>query len=293
MQHPELVALAAAAGALVALYAALRHLRRDRLLADTATARLRSAAQGFVKVSGRAQPAEQQPTLAPLSGRPCVWWSFQIEEQDSERESGERREWHTVEKAASVELFRLLDDDGAQCLVGPVNAEITPTTHSVWYGEGPRPGGPPPAVAAPVHLGGYRYTERLLDVGARLSVVGELRSHSEVGDINQLAQEKLRLWKADQAALLARFDRDHDGHIDAAEWEAARSAALEEARSQVLSSGVERVSVISQPVNGEPFLIAPLSAEQLVRREKLAAAVCFVLGLGCVVLCAWALRQGA
>jgi len=51
------------------------------------------------------------------------------------------------------------------------------------------------------------------------------------------------------------------------------------------------VSVISQPQNGEPFLIAPLSAAQLVRREKIGAALCFALGLACVVVCAWALRQ--
>jgi len=293
MQHPELVALAAAAGALAALYAALRHLRRDRLLADTALVRLRSAAQGYVKVSGRAQPAQAPPTAAPLSGRPCAWWSYQIEEKDSEREDEERREWRTVEQAASVELFTLLDDDGTQSLIGPVNAEITATTHSVWYGEGPRPSGPPPAVASPVRFGGYRYTERLLDIGARLSVLGELRSHSEVGDAERLAQEKLRLWKADQAGLLARFDTDHDGRIGAAEWEAARSAALAEARAQVLSSKVERVSVISQPANGEPFLIAPLTAAQLVRRERILAGLYFGLGLAGVVLCAWALRQGA
>jgi hypothetical protein len=42
--HRDLVALAAAAGALAALYAALKRLRRDRLLADTAPVRLRSAA---------------------------------------------------------------------------------------------------------------------------------------------------------------------------------------------------------------------------------------------------------
>ena len=291
MQHPELVALAAGAGALAALYAALRHLRRDRLLEDTAPVRLRSAAQGYVKVSGRVQPVHAPPTQAPLSGRACVWWSFQIDHEESADGLEQRRQWHTVEKAASVELFTLIDDDGAQCLIGPVSAEITPTTHSIWYGEGPRPHGPPPAITSPVRLGGYRYTERLLDIAAHLCVVGELRSHSEVGDVEHLVQEKLRLWKADQAGLLARFDRDHDGRLDAAEWEAARAAALEESRTQVLSSAVERVSVISQPQNGEPFLIAPLSAAQLVRREKIGAALCFALGLACVVVCAWALRQ--
>lgn len=289
--HRDLVALAAAAGALAALYAALKRLRRDRLLADTAPVRLRSAAQGYVKVSGCAQPAHAPPTPAPLSGRPCVWWSYQIEHEEREVGHEERREWRTLETAASVELFALTDEDGAQCLIGPVSAEITPTTHSIWYGEGARPRGPPPATVSPVRFGDYRYTERLLDIGAHLCVVGDLRSHSEVGDVEHLVQEKLRLWKADQAGLLARFDRDHDGRIDAAEWDAARAAALEECRAQVLSSNVERVSVIAQPVNGEPFLIAPLSAAQLVRREQLFAALYFALGLACVVLCAWALRQ--
>jgi hypothetical protein len=276
-------------GALFALLSSLRHLRRDRLLADTAAARLRSAAQGYVKVSGRAVPAHAQPTLAPLSHRPCVWWSYEVAQLEGERPG--KTEWRTVEKAACVELFMLLDDDGARCLVGPVSAEITPTTHNVWYGEESRPRGPPPEVAPPFHLGPWRYIERLLDINAHLSVVGELRSHSEVGDVDRVTQEKLRLWKQDQANLLARFDADHDGRIDAAEWEAVRSAAAREAQAQVLSADVARVSVISQPRNGEPFLIAPLSSAQLVQREKIFAVLYFVLGIAGVVLCAWGLNH--
>jgi hypothetical protein len=106
-----------------------------------------------------------------------------------------------------------------------------------------------------------------------------------------VTQEKLRLWKQDQAALLTRFDANHDGHIDVQEWEAARSVAAREAQAQVLSADVERVSVIAQPTNGEPFLIAPLSAAQLVRREKILAALYFALGIAAVILCAWGLEQ--
>ena len=84
---------------------------------------------------------------------------------------------------------------------------------------------------------------------------------------------------------------DHDGRIDAAEWEAVRTAAAQEAQAQVLSSGVARVSVICQPTNGEPFLIAPLSAAQLVRREKMFAALYFALGLVGVIVCAWAISH--
>jgi hypothetical protein len=283
------IAASGAVGAVIGLLGSLRRMRRNRLLTDTPAVRIRSAAQGYVKVSGRTAPAHPQPTLAPLSNRPCAWWGYEIAQLD-ERTRG-KEEWHTVEKAASVELFMLVDDDGARCLIGPVSAEITPTIHNVWYGEEARPGGPPPAVAPPFRLGPWRYTERLLEIGARLSVVGELRSHSEVGDVNKVTQEKLHLWKQDQAALLARFDADHDGQIDAQEWEAVRRAAAAEAQAQVSSAEVARVSVISLPVNGEPFLIAPLNSAQLAGREKIFAALYFALGIACVALCAFGLTQ--
>jgi hypothetical protein len=51
------------------------------------------------------------------------------------------------------------------------------------------------------------------------------------------------------------------------------------------------VSVISEPVNGEPFLIAPLSASQLEKRERLFAGLYFLLGLIGVIVCAWAIRH--
>jgi len=54
-------------------------------------------------------------------------------------------------------------------------------------------------------------------------------------------------WKQDQAALLARFDTDHDGVISAAEWDRARAAA----REQVVAAAGARaeapgINVLSQ-----------------------------------------------
>ena len=66
---------------------------------------------------------------------------------------------------------------------------------------------------------------------------------------------------------------------------------LDLAGTETLESPIERVSVISQPTNGEPFLIAPFSPAALEKRERLFAALYFVLGLACVVLCAWAIRH--
>jgi hypothetical protein len=267
------IAAAAAVLAVFALFSFFMRLRRDRLVADTPAVRIRSAAQGYVKVTGRAVPAGPAPTAAPLSSRPCVWWAYEIAQE--QRDSKGNAHWHTVESAASVELFALVDDDGSRCLVGPVSAEITPTTRKVWYGS----------------EGGWRYTERLLGVGERLCVMGELRSHSELGDVNVATAAKLHEWKQDQRSLLARFDVNHDGKLDAAEWEAARLVAARESQTQTLQSTISRVSVISEPVNGEPFLIAPLSASQLEKRERLFAGLYFLLVLIGVIVCAWAIRH--
>jgi len=46
-------------------------------------------------------------------------------------------------------------------------------------------------------------------------------------------------------------------------------------------------------VNGEPFLIAPLSEAALERREKLFAGLYLALGVLGVMVCAWAIRHTA
>jgi hypothetical protein len=284
------IAAAAAALALFALWRFLARLRRDRLVADTPEVKIRSAAQGYVKVTGRTKPAGPQPTTAPLSSRPCVWWSYEIAHQ--EEDSRGNRRWVTSDSGASVEPFALIDDDDDQCLVGPVKAEITPTVRNVWYGSSSWPVGPPPETSSLLlREGGWRYTERLLGIGARVCVMGDFRSHSEVGDVNAAIAAKLHEWKQDQQALLARFDRDHDGRLSAEEWESARQAAASESQAQTLQAAIARVSVIGESVNGEPFLIAPLSEAALERREKLFAGLYLALGFVGVLVCAWALRH--
>jgi hypothetical protein len=288
VQNPEVIAAFAGVCALLCLYGFFRRLRRDRLLADTPLVHLRSAAQGYVKVEGSARPAGAAPTAAPLSGRPCVWWDFKVAEQ--QRDSRGRTEWRTVESATSVEPFVLADDD-AECLVGPVKAEVTASRVNTWYGNQARPAGPPPAVNALLSTGSFRYTEQLLEVGAQVCVMGELRSHSETGDLAGAIAAKLHEWKQDQAALLQRFDVDHDGQLSGAEWEAARTAAAQECETQKLQSHIARVSIVSEPADGRPFLISPRGPERMEKHEKHMAWLYFALGLACVWVCAWALSH--
>jgi hypothetical protein len=286
-QYYWLGAALCAAVALWGLYRCFRNLWRNRLVSDTPLVRIRSAAQGYVKLFGRAAAVNDKPLAAPLTSRPCVWWRYQVD-QKTRNAKGETR-WDTIDSGASVDLFVLADGDD-KCLVGPVNAEITPTTHDVWYGAQPRPAGAPMSSTL-LQMGDFRYTEDLLSTGDQLSVLGELRSHSEIVDPDDSAAALLHQWKRDQKGLLARFDKDHDGRLDAAEWEAVRQAAEVESKSKTRESRINRLSVISQPTNGEPFLVASMDAAHLVRRERLHAALFFVLGLICIVLCASAIEH--
>jgi hypothetical protein len=137
----------------------------------------------------------------------------------------------------------------------------------------------------------YRYNEQLLHVGDRLSVTGELRSNSEIESSDTASAALLRQWKSDQAALLTRFDQNHDGRIDAGEWEAARSAAAAESHARTLKSNIVRTSCIGETTHGEPFLIAPMDSKHLVNREKLHAAMFLAIGVVCAGFSAWALEH--
>jgi hypothetical protein len=270
--------------ALFALRGFFLRLRRDRLVADTPLMRIRSAAQGYVKVAGRTAPAGPAPTAAPLSSRPCVWWSYEVAYKETDSRGNTK--WTITETAASTELFVVSDGD-AQCLVGPVRAEITPTANDTWYGLNSRPNGPPITSIR----GDWRYTEKLLGVGVQVSVMGELRSHSEVTGVEAATAAKLREWKQDQHTLLARFDNNHNGRIDPSEWEVVRAAAAKESQAESLHAAIPRTSVISQPRNGEPFLVAPLTSKGLELRERLFAMGYFAVGIVSVILCALAIRH--
>ena len=272
--------------ALLTLAGFFSRLRRDRIFADTPLVKIRSAAQGYVRLEGRAEPPPGETITAPLSGRTCVWWDYRVEV----KETGTKGEstYRTVDQATSVTPFVLTDTD-AECLVGPIGAEVTPTSRQSWSGEGVRPT-VQSALQSPSN-GAYRCYEQLITAGTRLTVLGDLRSHTEFGATDQKTREILAQWKGDQRTLLAKFDRNHDGKIDPAEWEAARAAAHAEAEATVLHSPIERVGVVGQTTHGQPFVIAPLEGKNLVRREKQYALAYLAASVLCVGFCIWSLGK--
>ena len=113
-------------------------------------------------------------------------------------------------------------------------------------------------------------------------MLGELRAdtHTVTDTIEDEAAALLNRWKQNQPALIARFDANHDGRIDAAEWEAARAAALAEARrSRLQEPPTARVCVLGKPRGHQPFLIAAQPPGQLTRTEGRRALAGLLLTL--------------
>lgn len=276
--------------------AALRSFRRARLLEDTPTSRIRSAAQGYVEIGGNARLLPGTRNVAPLTQRPCVWWRYRISKR-TERGSGKSRrsQWQTVASGTSTVPF-VIDDGTGECIVQPDGAEVIPTESTAWYGDTPWPSAP---VGQSSRLftdsRDYRYTEDRVYEHELVHALGDFRSTaaSAEPDHNDAVGAQLAEWKQDQPALLQRFDRDGDGRIDIAEWEAARAAA----RQLVLEESVRREPetnhhVLRRPEGGRLFLVSALPHADLVRRYQRQALLAFVGFVAAVFALGW-LLQGA
>lgn len=292
-----LLAAVAAAG-LLSLWRALVALHRARLIEDTPKSRVRSASQGYVELEGIATGRGTTHT-APLSGLPCLWWRYRIE-----RFQGGHRQarWRTLEEVQS-ELPFYLDDGTGVARIDPRGAEVSCRAQQVWYGSEPLP--PTARLARPrrglarlwprLERGRYRYTEWRLMEGEPLYVLGHFVT--EDGErtlaIDQLAARLLRRWKTDQPTLLARFDRNRDGRIDAAEWEEARAAARRAARRARLGAAGPHVPEhrVRKPPHDLPYLIGDRPQVALAGAYRRRAALYAAGFLAACALAGWLLSE--
>jgi hypothetical protein len=281
-------------GTCIAFYFIWRSLHRARIIEDTPTARLRSAHQGYVELEGVGRLLEGLPVVGPLTGTHCLWYRYKIEHRESHQDSRGHRSshWSTVQSGTSDALF-LLDDGTGRCIIDPDGAEVVVTTKDVWYGhdEFPRSGPPHGKSWFKLGSGDYRYTEERLMPGP-LYVLGWFNTlRNAPGDLNMEVALLLRDWKGDQPGLLTRFDRNGDGRIDAAEWDAARSAALQEVlrlRSHRPHAPASNV-VTRSPSDRQPFLLSAVPQSLLsrrYRRRSAAALAAACLGVAAVL---WAI----
>jgi len=265
--------------------------RWARLIEDTPTSRVRSAAQGHVELVGTARMMPGAPVVAPLSKRTCVWWSFTVERRV--RDQRGRKSWRVTHRGVSDGLFYLEDQSGS-CVVDPEGAEVLAVARDTWYGETPLPVAGPPAERGFRGFGReYRYREVRIHDGEPMYAIGWFRTETNApsGPVDADVATLLRQWKRDAAGLMQRFDADRDGMLSLAEWERARESAHEQVRQERSRHAAEPgVHVLERPGHGDrPLLLAVGDAKTLARRYRLRGLAGIGLFLGGTVSLAWLL----
>ncbi len=233
----------------ISFFAWIGNQRRSRLILDTPTSRIVSAAQGYVELTGRARQAHDTPLLSKLTLLPCVWYRYIIEQERSDNKG-----YDIVEQGTSDDTI-LIDDGSGQCFIDPDYAEVITRHRQIWK------------------KGNNRYTEYLLSPLDTLYAIGEFTTLGGANspldfkdDLNALLTE----WKRDKTQLHERFDLNRDGQIDPREWELAVLAAKREVSKQHgeirLKDGTH---LMRKPKDGRLFLLSNLPEENLARKYVL------------------------
>jgi len=280
-------------GVLGGLRLSMRWLHVARLVEDTPRSRVRSAAQGYVELAGAALMPDGVSTVAPLTGRPSVWWSYRIEQRVTGESGGRRRErWRTLQSARSGVPF-VLEDETGRCLVKPDGAEVLVGESTTWYGDAPWPTGVPGQTAWRHQGRSFRYHEQRIYPHERVYALGAFTTlgSGAAADDGTAVAGLLAEWKRDQAALAGRFDADRDGRVSLAEWEAARAQAQRDVEERRRTRPAEpALNLLARPEDGRLFLIASVPQAELARRYRRRAMLAFLGFLAACYALAWLVR---
>ena len=231
---------------IAALFGWLRALHHSRLILDTPTSRIASAAQGYIELFGEGKALSGTPLLSPMNGLPVLWYRLKIEQKSGDK-------WITQSDIESDASF-LLDDGSGQCAVDPEGAEMLVSRKDV------------------ERRSDMRYTQWCLLQRDPIYAIGDFTTLGSIDlahDTSAQVRELLAEWKADRVALLDRFDVNGDGEIDLREWELARAEARREVRRQQaeLHSAAD-AHVLRKPMDRRLYLISDLDPQQLGKRYQ-------------------------
>ena len=275
LRWPLFVVLAALS--IVCYVAAFTLLRLGLLVRGTPTSQLRSAAQGLVELTGKADGFDDAGLRAPESGMPCVWYSTAVIDSASgihPTDFGLRAgalAWlalhlRLIPGTTSRDSLVLHSPQG-DVVVDPVGAYVLPGRTR--FGVG--------------------FREDMIQAGQELFVLGSLQTRRhDLASMRQAAiqgrmGELLVAWKRDPDDLRKRFGFDGE-HLTGEQWEIVRTAAFEAAVKEAgpppdPHAADDITHCIAQPKDGQPFLIAAMDEAAVLRRLDIGMGLNFVAGL--------------
>jgi hypothetical protein len=252
---------------LLAFLRGFRAWRRLRLIEDLPTTRVRSLALGRVELAGRARG--RAALEAPLTGTPCVYYRYLVEEEVG---SGRSRRWKALARGDSADAGFHLEDGTGQVLVDPRGAELE--LSPVWRATDPPLSAPLLRTLARHGIDPHgwlfrrrlRFTEWRLACGDPLYLLGVAQERPGLAaERRERVSERLRAVRRDPAALAA-LDADGDGRVDAQEWEAARVEAV---RAVAAEAVADRIAVAAAPgPSGAPFYISDRPERAVAARQR-------------------------
>ncbi len=275
---------------LICFFLAFHYLHRKRLIQDTPTSKVRSAAQGYLELVGHGELMDGLPIIAPLTGTHCTWYQFRVEEK---RQSGKRTEWKTIRQGISDDLFLLKDETG-ECVIDPEGASVTVRTSDIWYGGSASPSAMPGRnkPRALFSSGRFRYTEKRLHPGEALYAIGLFKTVGGSGaklDVETDVRELIREWKRDSEEMLKRFDLNKDGEIDMEEWQQVRDEAfqhiVEKHKEQQTMPPVHLMNKTRD--KRRPYILSAVPQDELTGRLHTYAMLAFITFVIFGVLATW------
>lgn len=241
-------------------------LRRKRTIENTPTSKIRSAQQGYVEITGEAEPNDYGDITSP-GGRACLWYHYIEEERVRDYSSKQTRyKWRKVRDEQSTSNFKMRDATGWCFINDHEDAAIYPKHDRRW------------------RHGNRRYREKLICAGDELLCLGLFQTE-QGPTMEELTREEqsalLNRWKRDREKMLRDFDTNADGEVDLKEWQAAREKARELAAEKI--EGEYKTTLyhnLNKPLDSRhPFIISAKGEKSLTRWYSVMALVSFGLFL--------------
>jgi hypothetical protein len=286
-------------------FAGFRELKSKRIIQNIPTSKINTGAVGTnVEVTGRIVCERDQIVHAPISGRPCAFYSIEIQRWKRNRSnrgsslgshnSGtgfNRGRWVTVEIFNSGKGFFIDDRSGANAMVLVNGAVIKRKGGTQDYelqsnNFDQMPAGLRQALEANqkklrkfklkntswLFSNRFRFREWHFSVGEKIFVLGHADSGLRAPKRNTLKFKTfLKAKKAIQESdkLKARFDTDQDGNLDEAELErGAKILALQlesKYSKEKLEDLASKTKMIFKQKNPNPFYISNMSEKDLIK----------------------------
>lgn len=274
---------------LAALYAFANYLKQVRLIEDTPTSKIRSAAQGFVELEGITKHLNpDSPMFSPLSDTPCVWYEFKIEKKI--RTGKDSTTWRTIQSGRSSHPITL-DDTTGVCLLKPAKAKIHSHQDNTWYGTSRHPSKlSVDRKDSLLQFGNYRYSEEFISAESPIYALGHFKTTRASDNFTRekAISDIIREWKQDYASMLQRFDRNGDGTLDEKEWKLVRLAASLEAENLEAHLAEQAdVHVMEKPSSKLPYLISTSDQKEFTQKLKWYYRIALVLALAALYVGSW------